>query len=141
VDLKMKNIIFTLLILVFVSPSSGNAEDNENALTQIQALENRLLSIKNDSADIPVEELNNASQWIEDAKGSLSQEGTNPKAALVLKKASYQIEFLEALLEESKAKKKADDMRELLQKIKTQTEEIETTNAQVKEEIGNLEQK
>ncbi|HXG30518.1 MAG TPA: hypothetical protein VNK81_02635, partial [Thermodesulfobacteriota bacterium] len=66
---------------------------------------------------------------------------TNPNADLLLKKASYQIGFLEALLEESKAKKKVDDMRELLQRIKTQIEEIQTTNARVKEEISKLEQK
>lgn len=140
--LKMKGFIFTFLVLVFVGAYSGNAKDDKNAITQIQVLEGRLLGIKNESAYIPVEELEKASRWIEDAKGTLDEgEPTNPNADLLLKKASYQIEFLEALLEESKAKKKVDDMRELLQRIKTQIEEIQTTNARVKEEISKLEQK
>jgi hypothetical protein len=48
---------------------------------------------------------------------------------------------LNALLEESRSKKKVDEIEELIQKIRSQTEEIKTTNLKVKEEIDSLEQK
>lgn len=37
----------------------------------------------------------------------------------MMEKASYQVDYLNALLEESKSKKKADEIEELIQKIKS----------------------
>ena len=136
----MKNIIFIILLLLLIGSSRVNADD-QNVPNKIEALENQLLAIKNESADIPKEELDKASEWIEDAKKSLSEESKDSTESLILKKASYQIEFLNALVEESRTKEKADEMEELLQKIRRQTEEINNTNAQVTQEINQLEQK
>lgn len=136
----MKNIIFIILLLVLIGPSLVNADD-QNVPNQIEALENKLLAIKNESADISNEELDKASQWTEDAKKSLIEESRDSTESLILKKASYQIEFLNALVEESRSKKKADEMEEQLQQIRSQTEEINNTNAQVTQEINQLEQK
>lgn len=136
----MKNIIFIILLLVLIGPSLVNADD-QNVPNQIEVLENKLLAIKNESADISNEELDKASQWTEDAKKSLIEESRDSTESLILKKASYQIEFLNALVEESRSKKKADEMEEQLQQIRSQTEEINNTNAQVTQEINQLEQK
>lgn len=137
---EMKNIIFIILLLVLIGPSLVNADD-QNVPNQIEVLENKLLAIKNESADISNEELDKASQWTEDAKKSLIEESRDSTESLILKKASYQIEFLNALVEESRSKKKADEMEEQLQQIRSQTEEINNTNAQVTQEINQLEQK
>jgi hypothetical protein len=51
------------------------------------------------------------------------------------------MEFLNALAKELKSKKEVDEMKEFLQKIRNQTEEIKTTDAQVIEEANKLEQK
>ncbi|HWP93976.1 MAG TPA: hypothetical protein VNN20_17465 [Thermodesulfobacteriota bacterium] len=140
----MKNLIFIfpvlfLMVLAFSSPAQE--DDYDSALARLEELENRLINIKNDGADIPDEELDKASEWIETARGALSQDGLDPMSSLMMEKASCQVDYLNALLEESKSKKKVDEIEELIQKIRSQTEEIKTTNLKVKEEINNLEQK
>lgn len=138
----MKNIIFSGLFLILVGFSSlVEGDDYDNALARLEELENKLTSIKNDSSDIPAEELDKASEWIEAARWSLSQDGLGPMTSLVIEKASCQIDYLSALLEESKSREKADQIQELIHKIRIQTEEIKITNIKVKEEIGNLGQK
>jgi len=134
----MKNFIFPVLFILLAFSSLAQADDYDSALARLEELENRLINIKNDGADIPAEELDKASKWIEAARGALSQDGLDPMSSLMMEKASYQVDYLNALLEESKSKKKADEIEELIQKIRSQTEEIKTTNLKVKEEIDNL---
>jgi hypothetical protein len=134
----MKNFIFPVLFILLAFSSLAQADDYDSALARLEELENRLINIKNDGANIPAEELDKASKWIEAARGALSQDGLDPMSSLMMEKASYQVDYLNALLEESKSKKKADEIEELIQKIRSQTEEIKTTNLKVKEEIDNL---
>ena len=140
----MKNLIFifpVLFLMVLAFSSLAQEDDYDSALARLEELENRLINIKNDTADIPAEELDRASEWIEMARGALSQDGLDPMSSLMMEKASYQVDYLNALLEESKSKKKVGEIEELIQKIRSQTEEIKTTNLKVKEEIDNLGQK
>jgi hypothetical protein len=135
----MRNAIFVLLLLIFIISSSAGNGGNENTLSQIKELESKFLRIKEAPADIPAEEINKASKWVEDAKKSLGQEGKDP--SLILKKVSYQIELLNALIEESRTKKRVNEMKELLQSIRSQTEQIKVINEEVVQEINRLEQK
>lgn len=135
----MKNTGFIILLLVFIGSTRVNA-GVQNIPNQLELLENKLLSIRNESADIPIEELDKASQWIEDAKKSLNEERRDSTESLILKKVSYQIEYLNTLIGEWRSKKKADEMEEFIKKIRIQTEEIKGTNAKVIKEIGKLEQ-
>ena len=138
----MKNFIFPVLFLMVLAISSlAQENDYDSALARLEELENRLINIKNDGDAIPAEELDKASEWIEAARGALSQDGLDPMSSLMMEKASYQVDYLNALLEESKSKKKVDEIEELIQRIRSQTEEIKTTNLKVKEEIDNLGQK
>lgn len=136
----MRTVILTLLLLIFAVSSSLSNEDNGDVPNKIKALETELSRIQGESTDVPAEELSKASRWIEDSKKSLKS-GNPERTRVILERASYQIEFLNALVDESKAKKEIDDIKELLQKIRTQTEEIKATNARVTEEINRLEQK
>ncbi len=135
----MKNTGFIILLLVFIGSTRVNAGD-QNIPNQLELLENKLLSIRNESADISIEELDKASQWIEDAKKSLNEKRRDSTESLILKRVSYQIEYLNTLIEEWRSKKKAGEMEEFIQKIRIQTEEIKGTNAKVIKEIGKLEQ-
>jgi hypothetical protein len=135
--LKMRAILFAFLLVMPVVSSSLSDDDVPG---KIGALETELSRIQGESRDIPAEEINKASQWIENAKSSFSS-GSSERASLILQEASYQIEFLNALAKELKSKKEVDEMKEFLQKIRNQTEEIKTTDAQVIEEINKLEQK
>jgi peptidoglycan hydrolase CwlO-like protein len=136
----MRTVILALLFLIFAVSFSLSNEDNEDVPSKIKALETELSRIQGEPTDLPAEELSKASQWIEDSKRSLNS-GNPERTRAILEKASYQIEFLEVLADESKAKKEIDGIKELLQKIRTQTEEIKATNARVTEEINRLEQK
>lgn len=133
----MRAILFAVLLLMFVVSPSPSDEDVPG---KIRALETELSRIQGESADIPAEEINKASHWIEDAKSSFSS-GDSERSNLILQKASYQIEFLNALAKEFKSKKEIDEMKEFLQKIRNQIEEIKATDAQIIEEINKLEQK
>ena len=135
--LEMRAILFAFLLLMLTVSSSISDEDVPG---KIRALETELSRIQGESADIPAEEINRASHWIDDAKSSFSS-GDSERANLILQKASYEIEFLNALAKEFKSKKEIDEMKEFLQKIRNQTEEIKTTDGQIIEEINNLEQK
>lgn len=133
----MRAILFAfLLLMLVVSPSLSD----EDVPAKIRALETELSRIRGESTDIPAEEIDKASHWIEDAKSSLSS-GDSERTNIILKKASYQIEFLNALAKEFKSKREIDEMKESLQKIRNQTEEIKATDVQVIEEINKLEQK
>jgi chromosome segregation ATPase len=133
----MRAILFAFLLLMLViSPSLSD----EDVPAKIRALETELSHIRGESTDIPAEEINKASHWIEDAKGSLSS-GDSERTNIILQKASYQIELLNALAKEIKSKREIDEMKESLQKIRNQTEEIKATDVQVIEEINKLEQK
>jgi chromosome segregation ATPase len=136
----MRTVILALLFLIFAVSFSLSNEDSEDVPSKIKALETELSRIQGEATDLPAEELSKASQWIEDSKRSLNS-GNPERTRVILEKASYQIEFLEVLVDESKAKKEIDGIKELLQKIRTQTEEIKATNARVTEEINRLEQK
>src|ERR1700740_2242815 len=100
----MKTFILTVLILMFAVSSSLSDENNGDVPSKIKALETELSRIQGESTDIPAEELSKASRWIEDSKGSLNS-GNPERTRVILEKASYQIEFLNALVDESKAKK------------------------------------
>ncbi len=126
-----------IFLLLFIGLSLKAKADNKNILSQIERLETKLASIENASPDIPIEELDKSKKWIEDAKNSMA-EGSEENTAF--KKTNQQIEFLSTLLEESRSKKKADELEQLIQKIRIQTEEITDTNAKVIEEIERLEQ-
>jgi len=128
--------VVIIFLLLFTGLSLKVRPDNKNILSQIESLETKLASIKNASPDIPKEELDKAQKWTEDAKNYLP-EGSEESTAF--KKANYQIEFLSTLLEESRSKKKADELEQLIEKIRIQTEEITDTNAKVIEEIERLE--
>lgn len=66
----MRNLIFSaLFFLASAFSSPAQADDYDSALARLEELENRLINIKNDSADIPAEELDKASEWIEAARG------------------------------------------------------------------------
>lgn len=133
----MRAILFVFLLFMLAVSSSLSDEDVPG---KIRVLETELSLIRGESADIPAEEINKASNWIEDAKSSFSSGGSE-LANLILQKASYQIEFLNALAKEFKSKKEINEMKGFLQKIRDQTEEIKTTDAQVIEEINKLERK
>lgn len=82
-------------------PSSLSDEDIRG---KIRALETELSRIQRESTNIPTEEINKASQWIDDAKLSFSS-GNSERVNLILQKAYYQIEFLNAIDKELKRKK------------------------------------
>jgi pimeloyl-CoA synthetase len=135
--LKMRAILFVFFLLILPVSSSQSDED---VPSKTRALETALSRIQGEFTDIPPEEINKASHWIEDAKSS-SSSGDSDRTNLILQKVSCQIEFLNALAEESKNKKEIEEMEKFLQKIRNQTGEIKTTDAQVVEEINKLEQK
>ena len=133
----MRAILFGFLFLMVAVPSSFSDGDTPG---KIRALQTELSRIQGESADIPSVEVNKASHWIEEAEISFSS-GSSERADLILQKASYQIEFLHALADELKSRKEIDEMKEFLEKIRNQTEDVKTTDAQVIEEINKLERK
>jgi hypothetical protein len=136
----MRNLTFILFILLFTAAPSQSEEDTERALREINSLEVELVSIKRESADIPEEELDKASKWTQDAKRQFNS-GNADQGRITLEKASFQIEFLRTLIEESKSKKEIDELNEILGGIRNQIEEIKKVNAEVSQEINRLEQK
>ncbi len=133
----MRVFLFGFLLFMVAVPFSFS---DEGIPVKIRALQTELSRIQGESADIPSEEVNKASHWIEEAEASFHS-GSPERANLVLQKASYQIEFLNALAAELKSRKEIDEMKEFLQKIRNQTEDIKATDAQVIEEINKLERK
>jgi hypothetical protein len=133
-------IIASILFLLFPFSYSLPREEEGEILDNIKNLETRLSSIESRSSGIPTEELNKASQLVREAKISLDFYDTGFTRILV-EKASYQVEFLDSLIDESMIKKEFDEKKEFLQKMKKQTEELKTINAQVVEEINKLEPK
>jgi len=58
-----------------------------------------------------------------------------------MEKASYQVEYLNALIEESRVKREVEEKKEFLQKIRSQTEELKAINKEVENEIKGFEDK
>ncbi len=136
----MRTIILTILFLFFSFSYSLSKEDDEEILGKIKALEIEFSSIESKSTEILAEEVNKASEWIEEAKKSITS-GRSGFTKIILKKASYQVEYLNVLIEESRVKKEVEEKKELLQKIRSQTEELKAINVEVEEEINEFEHK
>ncbi|HLE25402.1 MAG TPA: hypothetical protein VI935_07090 [Thermodesulfobacteriota bacterium] len=119
------------------SQSKGN---DEETLSKIKALEIKLSGIQSKSTVIPTEEVNKASEWIEEAKKSFNS-GRPGVTQIIMEKASYQVEYLNALIEESRVKREVEEKKEFLQKIRSQTEELKAINKEVENEIKGFEDK
>lgn len=134
----MRTIIVTVLFLLLSFSYSLSKEDDEETLSKIKALEIELSSFESKSTEIPTEEVNKASKWIEEAKKSFNS-GRPGFTQIILKKASYQVDYLNALIEESRVKKGVEEKKEFLKKIRSQTEELKAINAEVEAEINEFE--
>ena len=82
-------IVTTILFLLFSFSYSLSKEDDEETLSKIKALEIELSSFESKSTEIPTEEVNKASKWIEKAKKSFNS-GRPGFTQIILEKASYQ---------------------------------------------------
>ena len=133
-------IVTTILFLLFSFSYSLSKGDDEETLSKIKALEIKLSGIQSKSTEIPTEEVNKASEWIEEAKKSFNS-GRPGVTQIITKKASYQVEYLNALIEESRVKEEVEEKKGFLQKIRSQTEELNAINEEVENEINEFEDK
>jgi hypothetical protein len=137
----MKNtfIIFTLLLLISATPSPSS-EGNKDILSKADALQTELSILKRESADIPPEETEKASIWVEDLRQQVGS-GKGESARITLQKASFQIKLLKALADEARVKGEKEKLSNFLDEIRNQTEEIKRVNSEVIGEINALGQK
>ena len=137
----MRTIIVTaILFLLFSFSYSLSKGGDEETLSKIKSLEMELSSIQSKSTEIPTEEVNKASEWIEEAKKSFNS-GRPGVTHIIMKKTSYQVEYLNALIEESRVKEEVEEKKGFLQKIRSQTEELNAINEEVENEINGFEDK
>ncbi|GIW46323.1 MAG: hypothetical protein KatS3mg078_0200 [Deltaproteobacteria bacterium] len=138
----MRRLVFITSIIVILTALSSPGEEKlgeKEPEEELKALQERLEELKGFS-DIPYQELRKAEIWINQVKQSLRQENTEKELTyLQLKKVSFQIELLNAIVEELNLEKKVFQMNDLLYAIRNQIQQLKDTNEKVKEEIKRLE--